>query len=201
MFKEFIALTMKEHIPNKLTSTRTNIPWFNRGLKRMCKVKRRRFKRAKKVKKSRDWESYVAHKKATASNLKAARWDHLNGILQTSLEEKNTKLFYWYTTQKNNKNKIEKIQRKAARFVLNNFRRKASVSEMLHDLGWQSLDSRRQDQRLVLFYKIINGLASVETEDILKPADSRTKKNHSFKFKHFQANCDSYRFSFFPVTI
>ena len=33
MFKEFIALT--------------NLPWFNRGLKRMCKVKRRRFKRAK----------------------------------------------------------------------------------------------------------------------------------------------------------
>ena len=48
MFKEFITLTMKEHIPNKLTSTRTNLPWFNRGLKRMCKVKRRRFKRAKK---------------------------------------------------------------------------------------------------------------------------------------------------------
>ena len=24
MFKEFIALTMKEHIPNKLTSTRTS---------------------------------------------------------------------------------------------------------------------------------------------------------------------------------
>ena len=30
-----------------------------------------------------DWERYVAHKKATASALKAARWDHLNGILQT----------------------------------------------------------------------------------------------------------------------
>ena len=72
---------------------------------------------------------------------------------------------------------------------------------MLHDLGWQSLDGRRQDQRLVLFYKIINGLASVETEDILTPADSRTRKNHSFKFKHLQANCDSYRFSFFPATI
>ena len=38
---------------------------------------------------------------------------------------------------------------------------------MLHNLGWQSLDGRRQDQRLVLFYKIINGLASVETEDML----------------------------------
>ena len=72
---------------------------------------------------------------------------------------------------------------------------------MLHKLGWQSLDGRRQDQRLVLFFKIINGLASVETEDILTPADSRTRKNHSFKFKHLQANCDSHRYSFFPATI
>ena len=87
-----------------------------------------------------------------------------------------------------------KVQRRAARFISNNFRRKASVSEMLHVLGWQN-------QRLVLFFKIINGLASVETEDILTPADSRTRKNHSFKFKHLQANCDSYRYSFFPATI
>ena len=69
--------------------------------------------------------------------------------------------------------------------------------QILHNLGWQSLDSRRQDQRLVLFYKIINGLASVETEDILATADSRTRKNHSFKFKHLQANCESYRIYFF----
>ena len=93
MFKEHIALTMKEHILSKLTSTGTNLPWFNRGLERMYKVKRRRFKRAKKLKKSRNWERYVAHKKATASALKAARWNHLNGILQTSLEKKTLNLF------------------------------------------------------------------------------------------------------------
>ena len=61
-----------------------------------------------------------------------------------------------------------------------------------HGLGWQSLDSRRQDQHSVLFDKIVNGLKSVETEDILTPADYRTGKNHSLKFKHLQANCDSY---------
>ena len=70
----------------------------------MCKVKRRRFKTAKKSKKSRDWERYVAHKKATASALKAARWDHLNGILQTSLEEKNTKPIYRYIKAQKNDN-------------------------------------------------------------------------------------------------
>ena len=94
----------------------------------------------------------------------------------------------WHPHKKSNKDKIEKVQRRAARFVSNNFRCKARVSEMLHNLSWQSLDGRRQDQGLVLFYKIINGLASVETEDVLTPADSRARKNHSFKFKHLQAN-------------
>ena len=47
---------------------------------------------------------YVTHKKATVSAVKAAPWDHLNGILQTSLEEKNTKLFYWYIKAQKNDN-------------------------------------------------------------------------------------------------
>ena len=72
---------------------------------------------------------------------------------------------------------------------------------MLHNPGWQSLDGRRQDQCPVLFYKIINGLASVEAEDILTPADSRTRKNHSFKFKHLQAIVIHIGTLFFPATI
>ena len=118
-------------------------------------------------------------------------------LIRPALEYYQYSCSVWHPDKKSNKDKIEKAQRRAAQFVLNNFSRKASVSEMLHDLGWQSLNGHRQDQRLFLFYKIINGLASVETEDILTPADSRTttRKNHSFKFKHLhwlQANCDSY---------
>ena len=80
---------------------------------------------------------------------------------------RDTELLYscsvWHPHKKSNKDKIEKVQCGAARFVSNNFRRKASVSEMLHNLGWQSIDtdSRRQDQRLVLFYKIINDLTGL----------------------------------------
>ena len=51
----------------------------------------------------------------------------------------------WHPHKKSNKDKIEKVQRRAARFISNNFRHKANVSEMLHNLGWQSLDSRRRD--------------------------------------------------------
>ena len=63
----------------------------------------------------------------------------------------------WHPHKKVIKAKLKKFR--AARFVSNNFRRKASVSEMLHNLGWQSLDSRRQDQRLVFFFtKLLTGL-------------------------------------------
>ena len=57
----------------------------------------------------------------------------------------------WHPHKNSKKDKIEKVQRRAARYVSNNVRQKVSVSEMLNDLGWQSIDSRRQDQRLVLF--------------------------------------------------
>ena len=72
--------------------------------------------------------------------------------------------------------------RRAAEFIVNNFRCKASVSEMSRNLGWQSLDSRRQDQRLVLFYKIINGLASVEARTSSRqptPAQGETTTSNS----------------------
>ena len=44
----------------------------------------------------------------------------------------------WHPHEKSNMDRIENVQRRAARFVLNNYRGKASVSEMLHNLGWQS---------------------------------------------------------------
>ena len=57
---------------------------------------------------------------------------------------------------------------------------------MLHDLGWSTLEERRQEQRLVLFDKIIHGISDVQTEGILAPADSRTRSNHRYKYGHIR---------------
>ena len=113
----------------------------------------------------------------------------------------------WSPTSVNQINAIENIQRKFTKYITGmhslsyeNRLKCLNLYSLQHrrdNLGWQSLDSQRQDQHLVLFFKIINGLSSVETEDIFTPADSCTRKNHSFKFKHLQANCDSYRYIFF----
>ena len=68
------------------------------------------------------------------------------------------------------RNALEMVQLRAARNVKNDHRQTSSVTQMLKDLGWESLADRRRDLRLILLYKIVNHLAAV-TVDILTPAD------------------------------
>ena len=58
------------------------------------------------------------------------------------------------------------------------------VSDMLDELGWPPLSQRRQEARLILFYKIINGLAQVPFECILVEAYTVTRRKHNVKFRH-----------------
>ena len=51
--------------------------------------------------------------------------------------------------------RIEMVQRRAARWVLSDYSPYSSVSDMLGRLGWRTLEQRRADSRLVLFYKIV----------------------------------------------
>ena len=90
--------------------------------------------------------------------------------------------------QKYNSDKIEKVQRRAARFIKSRCLRYSSVSDMLDVLGWTPLSQRRQEARLILFYKIINGLAQVPFEGVFVEAYKGTTTSQ-------------YGQSFFPKTI
>ena len=48
---------------------------------------------------------------------------------------------------------LEKVQRKAARWVMNDYSSYSSVSSMLNDLNWPSLHFRRRINRLQMFIK------------------------------------------------
>ena len=71
---------------------------------------------------------------------------------------------------------------------------------MLDMLGWPPLSQRRQGSRLILFYKIINGLAQVPFEGVLVGAYKGTIRKHKKKFRQIGhtklASMDS-----FPKTI
>jgi len=49
-------------------------------------------------------------------------------------------------------NKLENIQRRSARFVKGDYHTTTSVTQMLQELGWQDLQSRRRDLRLAVLY-------------------------------------------------
>ncbi|KAI8510107.1 hypothetical protein Bbelb_125350 [Branchiostoma belcheri] len=62
-FKDKMKDTMNKHIPSKITSSRYNLPWFNRNLRRHCRKKQRLYNKAKKTGQEEDWNKYKRVKK------------------------------------------------------------------------------------------------------------------------------------------
>ena len=58
-----------------------------------------------------------------------------------------------------------------------------------------------QEARLILFYKIINGLAQVPFESVLVEAYKGTRRKHNMKFRQIGHTTSQYGQSFFPKTI
>ena len=102
----------------------------------------------------------------------------------------------WDPYQKYNSDTVERVQRRAARFVKSRYSRYSSVSDMLDVLEWTPLSQRRQEARLILFYKIINGLAQVLVE-----AYKGTRRKHNMKFRQIGHTTSQYGQLFFPNTI
>ena len=54
----------------------------------------------------------------------------------------------WDPYQNYNRGKIERVQRRAARFIKSRYSIYSSVSDMLDVLGWPPLSQRRQEAQL-----------------------------------------------------
>ncbi|XP_072178807.1 uncharacterized protein [Diadema setosum] len=61
-------------------------------------------------------------------------------------------------SSKNLIHKVEMVQRRAARFTLNRYHNTSSVTKMLQELDWTTLEQRRENDRLIMMYKIHNNL-------------------------------------------
>ena len=73
----------------------------------------------------------------------------------------------WDPYLKDDKHRIENqmVQGRAARFVSNRFH--YTSSNILEQLKWLTLEERRRKARLVLMYKIANGLVNIYATDRL----------------------------------
>ena len=107
-----------------------------------------------------------------------------------------------HTTIKTSVKKLDRVQRKAARFCAGNYNPHASMTEMLKDISWDTLATRRKTARLSFMYKLTHNLIDFSAENHLKPNNERrTRGSHDFKFLVPRAKKDIFKFSFFPRTI
>jgi hypothetical protein len=98
------------------------------------------------------------------------------------------------------KSKIERVNRRAARFVTSGYSTRRSVTTMLEQLGWNTLEERRQETRIVLMFKDVHQLLAVPPT-YLTYADSRTRTNHPYKLRTIRCNTSAYKHSYFPRRI
>jgi len=95
---------------------------------------------------------------------------------------------------------LDIVQRRAARFVKRDYRQITSVSELSSHLAWQSLEERRKNSRLSLFYKGLHGLAAVPVRELQHPTRC-TRCSGTDTFTVMSSHVDAYKFSFLPMTV
>ena len=80
------------------------------------------------------------------------------------------------------------------------WRNTSSVGEMLDELGWPSLEARRDQSSLLLFHKIHCGAVSIKKDNYMTPAHSlkTTRSSHSAQYRRHQTYSNAPKNSFSP---
>ena len=97
--------------------------------------------------------------------------------------------------------RIEAVQRRAARFTCNRYRRTSSVTQMMNTLEWQPLAERRRLARLVMFYKIHNNIVAISMPLQVKGLAAPTRTENSQAYCIPPSSADYHHLSFFPRTV
>ena len=74
-----------------------------------------------------------------------------NTLVQPHIEYVTT---VWDPHISKQKHSLEMVQRRAARWVTNRYHNTSSVSDVLHTLGWRSLEHHRATSRLCMLFQI-----------------------------------------------
>ena len=107
--------------------------------------------------------------------------------------------YVWDPHTQRNINKLEMVQRRAARFVMGDYIRTSSVTAMLSDLQWNTLQQRRMQSKTVILYRVVHQLVSIPVTPFLIPA--RALRGHNMRFLTPQSTVNAHLYSFFPSAI
>ena len=109
----------------------------------------------------------------------------------------------WDPYTKQNRDKLERINIRAARFITYNYTRTPGItSQIKKQINMDQLEKRRQAHRLTVMYKITNNIIDIDKQKYLQAAHTLvTRNSHNKKYLTYQTSTDSYKHSFFPQTI
>ena len=147
------------------------------------------------------WSKHKQHLVSKANSTMGLLWRNLTTFSAKLREQAfislvRSRLEYccaiWDPHLAKDRDNLEVVQWRAARFITQGYSRDTSVTQLLKDLHWLQLKDRRRDIRLSLMYRIVMGKVVKPVDDILLPADSRTRSKHEHKYRHFNLTCEQY---------
>ena len=80
-FKTILTTMMTNNIPQKTTTSRWNIPWSTRKIRRSIRTKQRQYNKAKKTGKEADWAKFRESRKHIKKELEKEHKNYLSNIL------------------------------------------------------------------------------------------------------------------------
>ena len=101
-----------------------------------------------------------------------------------------------------NINKLEQVQKNAARFVTGDYRLTTSTTTLVKSVGWNPLEKRRLLSQVNMLYKIHNKLVNFSVPAAIgSQARSRFSRAHGHAYRQLGINVQSYGYSFFTQAI
>ena len=150
-------------------------------------------------------------------NIKCKAWFRINIMrkLKFTLDRKSLQTIYfsfirplleyanivWDNCTQYEVKDLEKIQHEAARTGATKL---ASINSLLTETGWETLATRRKKHKLVLFYKMQNGLSPVYLSTLLTDSVGNTSSYNLHNINNTQTihcNTQHYYNSFLPATV
>ena len=107
----------------------------------------------------------------------------------------------WDPHTKEHIHKIDKVQRRAARMVFNDYNWETSVSNLIKKLEWDNLSTRREANRLGILHKAIGGYLAIPVWDYLRPTRRQTRRSKANNFIEHHTRINTHKFSYIPRTI
>jgi hypothetical protein len=95
-------------------------------------------------------------------------------------------------------NKLEHVQRQAARFVHADYRRSSSPTDLIRRLQWDSLQVRRLLIQSTMFYKIVTNYVLIPLPPNIVLNKGPSRHTHHLTYQIPRSNLELHQYSFYP---